>query len=623
MCGIVGWIGNNAPLSSEVLLSAVNSLEHRGPDHGNHIVFDNNDFLGHRRLAIIDLDARSNQPMKSPCGRYWLVYNGELFNHIALRQNLSNSGTVFLTSSDTEVLLHGLITHGKDFIKEINGFFAFAFYDALTQEALLGRDRMGIKPLYIFHSESGLRFSSELKSLKSLGVPFQINPQALNEYLLYSYVPEPLCLVDGVVKLAPGTILHYTPKGEATQTRYYSIGQSAPQKNLSFAETATMCKEKIEHAVGLRMVADVPVGSFLSGGIDSSIIASIAQKLHGGIQTYSIGFERRNFFDETSVAKRTANALGTKHENIVLSDEMIFNQMDLFFDAMDEPFADSSAINVFHLCKRVKEHITVALSGDGADEIFGGYNKHRALLMSLNPFYRRLLSTIRPLLNTGGSSRGSMLQNKARQLHRLSIGMSKNTRSRYAYWAAFSNPNEVHRTLVNPWQGNPSFYDLLPKKIECLNDFLYADQNIILPSDMLTKVDKMSMASGLEVRVPFLDHHVVDLANSLPSAFKIKGSKTKRLLRKGFENDLPSEVFNRPKHGFEVPLEEWTRTVFSERIEQFIQKDFLDAQGFFLYKPLRQIFESNQKDSRAETSAFLYSFLVFQEWWARINLIDG
>ena len=623
MCGIVGWIGNSAPLSSEVLLSAVNSLKHRGPDHGNHVVFENNDFLGHRRLAIIDLEARSNQPMKSPCGRYWLVYNGELFNHVDLRHKLSDSGTTFQTSSDTEVLLQGLIACGKDFIKEVNGFFAFAFYDTLTQEVLLGRDRMGIKPLYLFHSEDGLRFSSELKALKNLGVPFHINPQALNEYLLYSYVPEPLCLVDGVVKLSPGTTLQYSSKGGVIQTRYYNIGQGAPQKNLSFAEAAIMCKEKIEHAVGLRMVADVPVGSFLSGGVDSSIIASVAQKLHGGIKTYSIGFEGRNFFDETSAANRTAIALGTKHENIVLSDEKIFNHIDHFFDAMDEPFADSSAINVFHLCKRVKEHITVALSGDGADEVFGGYNKHRALLMSLNPFYRSLLSAIRPLLGTGSSSRGSMLQNKARQLRRLSIGMSKSTRARYAYWAAFSNPNDVHRTLVKPYQGSPSFYDFLPKKIECLNDLLYADQNIILPSDMLTKVDKMSMASSLEVRVPFLDHHVADLANSLPSSFKIKGSTTKRLLRKGFEKDLPSEVFLRPKHGFEVPLEEWTRTVFSDRIEQFIQKDFLDAQGLFLYKPLRQIFESNQKEGRAETSAFLYSFLVFQEWWARINLIDG
>ncbi len=623
MCGIVGWIGNNAPLSSKVLLSTLNSLKHRGPDHGNHVVFEHNNFLGHRRLAVIDLEARSNQPMKSPCGRYWLVYNGELFNHADLRHNLSNSGTAFLTSSDTEVLLQGLMAYGKDFIKEVNGFFAFAFYDTLTQEVLLGRDRMGIKPLYLFHSEDGLRFSSELKALKSLGVPFQINPQALNEYLLYSYVPEPLCLVDGVVKLSPGTTLQYSSKGGIIQTRYYNVDESAPQKALSFTEAATMCKEKIEYAVGLRMVADVPVGSFLSGGIDSSIIASIAQKLHGGIQTYSIGFEGRNFFDEKSVANRTAIALGTKHENIVLSDEKIFNHIDLFFDAMDEPFADSSAINVFHLCKCVKEHITVALSGDGADEVFGGYNKHRALRMSLNPFYRSLLSAIRPLLITGSSSRGSMLKNKARQLHRLSIGMGKSTRARYAYWAAFSNPNDVHCTLVNPYQGNPSFYDLLPKKIECLNDFLYADQNIILPSDMLTKVDKMSMASSLEVRVPFLDHHVVDLANSLPSSFKIKGSTTKRLLRKAFKNDLPSEVFLRPKHGFEVPLEEWIKTVFSDRIEQFIQKDFLDAQGLFLYKPLRQIFESNQKEGGAETSAFLYSFLVFQEWWARINLIDG
>ncbi|RCL65052.1 MAG: asparagine synthase (glutamine-hydrolyzing) [Bacteroidetes bacterium] len=623
MCGIVGWIGKGAPFKNKEFDSALQDLKHRGPNHRDFVLVDNKVFLGHSRLSIIDLESRSNQPMKSNCGRYWIVYNGECFNYSALREELSKQGAVFQTSSDTEVLLQGLILEGEGFIKRVNGFFAFAFYDTVTEEILLGRDRLGIKPLYIHLSSDGLRFSSELRPLKRLGVPFSINHRALNEYLLYSYVPEPLCLVSDVVKLAPGTILHYTPKGEATQTRYYNLSQPGPQIELSFAEAATKCKEKIEHAVGLRMVADVPVGSFLSGGIDSSIIASIAQKLHGGIQTYSVGFEGRNFFDETNVASRTAIALGTKHENIVLSDEKIFNHIDLFFDAMDEPFADSSAINVFLLCKCVKEHITVALSGDGADEVFGGYNKHRALRMSLNPFYRSLLSAIRPLLNTGSSSRGSMLKNKARQLHRLSIGMGKSTRARYAYWAAFSNPNDVHRTLVNPYQGNPSFYDLLPKKIECLNDFLYADQNIILPSDMLTKVDKMSMASSLEVRVPFLDHHVVDLANSLPSSFKIKGSTTKRLLRKGFKNDLPSEVFLRPKHGFEVPLEEWTKTVFSDRIEQFIQKDFLDAQGLFLYKPLRQIFESNQKEGGAETSAFLYSFLVFQEWWARINLIDG
>ena len=622
MCGIVGWIEKSTPFDNKALDCALKSLKHRGPDHREFVVLDNNVFLGHSRLSIIDLDARSNQPMKSQCGRYWLVYNGELFNHIALRQVLLNDGIDFQTSSDTEVLLQGLIAYGEDFIERVNGFFAFAFYDTVAQEVLLGRDRLGIKPLYIFHSEDGLRFSSELKPLKSLNVPFHINPQALNEYLLYSYVPEPLCLIDGVVKLDPGTILRYSAKSGAHQKRYHKIDHPPQKQALSFKEAASKCKEKIEAAVGLRMVADVPVGSFLSGGIDSSIIASIAQKLHGGIHTYSIGFEGRNFYDETSAASRTANALGTKHKNIILSDEKIFNQLDLFFGAMDEPFADSSAINVFHLCKSVKENITVALSGDGADEVFGGYNKHRAWGMSLNPFYRAILATIRPFLGPRAYGRDSMLRNKARQLQRLSIGVGKDTKARYAYWAAFSSPIDVDNTLVNPWTGDPSFFDLLPKKIDSLNGFLYADQRIVLPSDMLAKVDKMSMASSLEVRVPFLDHHIVDYVNALPGSFKIKGSVTKRLLRKGFEADLPSEVFRRPKQGFEVPLGDWTRNMFSDRIEQFIQKDFLDAQGLFLYNPLRKIFESNQKESSAEKSAFLYSFLVFQEWWARINLMD-
>ena len=622
MCGIVGWIGNSAPLNNEELASALQLLQHRGPDHGNHIRLNNNDFLGHRRLAIIDLDARSNQPMNSSCGRYWLVYNGECFNYRALRQELINRGVSFRTSSDTEVLLYGLVTHGEDFVKRINGFFAFAFYDSTTQEVLLGRDRLGIKPLYFSLSEKGLRFSSELKPLKKLGVPFSINAQALHEYLLYSYVPEPLCLVDGVTKLAPGSMLRYSVKAGATKTRYYSLGEQQPTSRLTFPEAAMLCKEKIKCSVGLRMMADVPVGAFLSGGIDSSIIASVAQKLHGGIQTYSIGFEGRNFFDETNAASQTAQALGTKHENIILSDKAIFNQLDSFFNAMDEPFADSSSINVFHLCRTVKKSITVALSGDGADEVFGGYNKHRALSMSLNPLYRGLLTTIFPFLIPVRSSRRSSTLNKTRQLRRLSRGMAKNNRSRYAYWSAFSDAHEVNKSLVNPTNGSPSFFDHVPSKINGLNDFLFADQRIILPSDMLTKVDRMSMASGLEVRVPFLDYDVVDFVNSLPSKFKIKGAITKRLLRAGFKDDLPPAVFQRAKRGFEVPLEDWVSGVFSERIEQFIQQDFLKDQGLFLFEPLRKTFEENQIHPSATKSAFLYSFLVFQEWWTRINSSD-
>ena len=620
MCGIIGWIGTGAPFNNKEFDAALQDLKHRGPNHRDFVVFDNKVFLGHSRLSIIDLDSRSNQPMKSNCGRYWIVYNGECFNYSTLREELSKQGAVFQTSSDTEVLLQGLILEGEGFIERVNGFFAFAFYDTVTEEILLGRDRLGIKPLYIYYSGDGLRFSSELRPLKKIGVPFAINHQALNEYLLYSYVPEPLCLIDGIVKVSPGTTLRYSHKQGAKQNCYYTIGEHKKQKELSFDEAARQCKSKIEEAVELRMVADVPVGCFLSGGIDSSIITSIAQKLHGGVQTYSIGFEGRNFLDETSAARQTAHFLGTKHNNIILSDKKIFDHLDLFFDAMDEPFADSSAINVFHLCRSVKNHITVALGGDGADEVFGGYNKHRALQMSLNPLYRFILSTTSPFWQLASSSRGSAFRNKTRQLKRLSAGMSKRPKGRYAHWAAFSNQKDVSRCLTKPHFGEPSFMDLMPDRIDSLNHFLYADQKIVLPSDMLTKVDKMSMASSLEVRVPFLDHHVVDFANSLPSAYKVKGSTTKRLLRKGFENDLPYEVFHRPKQGFEVPLEDWIRNVFSGRIEQFVQQDFLDAQGLFLYKPLRRLFESNQKSGNAEQSAFLYSFMVFQEWWKRLNV---
>ena len=398
-------------------------------------------------------------------------------------------------------------------------------------------------------------------------------------------MPEPLCLVDGIVKVSPGTTLRYSHKQGAKHNCYYTIGEHKKQKELSFDEAARQCKTKIEEAVGLRMVADVPVGCFLSGGVDSSIITSIAQKLHGGVQTYSIGFEGRNFLDETSAARQTAHFLGTKHNNIILSDKIIFDHLDLFFDAMDEPFADSSAINVFHLCRSVKNHITVALGGDGADEVFGGYNKHRALQMSLNPLYRFILSTTSPFWLLASSSRGSAFRNKTRQLKRLSAGMSKRPKGRYAHWAAFSNPKDVSRCLTKPHFGEPSFMDLMPDRIDSLNHFLYADQKIVLPSDMLTKVDKMSMASSLEVRVPFLDHHVVDFANSLPSATRLRARPLSAFYAKVLKMIYPMRCFTGPNKDLKFRWKTGLEMSLVGELNNLFNKIFSTHKGYFYTNP--------------------------------------
>lgn len=620
MCGIVGWVGGQKPFSPECFESALSALHHRGPDYGDYIKVGDRALLGHRRLAILDLDARANQPMKSRCGRFYIVFNGEIFNYVSLRKKLTANGVVFSTSSDTEVLLEGLALYGEHFIQELNGFFSFALYDTLHDETLLVRDRLGIKPLYYHDSDKGFYFASELKPLVRLGVPPKISIGVLKEYLLYTYVPEPLSMVEGVKRLRPGHVLRYSPKNGVNTEAYYSTERATEPTSLSFYQAAKECKEKIQQSVGLRMVADVPLGSFLSGGVDSSIIASVAQKLHGGIQTYSIGFVQNKFFDETREASLTAAKLGCKHHNIVLENNIIERGLSDFFDAMDEPFADSSAINVFHLCRSVKNNITVALSGDGADEVFAGYNKHRALMMSLNPKYRMLVQLIKPAANLFSPTRGSRLGNKVRQLQRFARGVAMNDRDRYAYWASFSDIDDVLRSMKEDTSMNgPFFAQNVSHSISDINDFLLCDQRLVLPSDMLTKVDRMSMATSLEVRVPFLDHSLVDFVNSLPGSYKITSGSTKRILRQAFQDDLPAEVFRRPKRGFEVPLEEWVRTILSPRIEQYIRREYLDDQGLFDYDGVFDIFESNRITSSPEKSAFLYAFLVFQEWWVRIN----
>ena len=620
MCGIVGWMGSQKPFTSACFESSLKSLRHRGPDHSGYVDIDSQAVLGHRRLAILDLDARANQPMKSPCGRFYLAFNGEIFNYVSLRKQLNSEGVVFQTSSDTEVLLQGMALHGEAFIQKINGFFSFALLDAKLGEILLVRDRLGIKPLYYYLSDSGLFFGSELKALVALGIPFTINARALQEYLLFTYVPEPHSIIEGVHRLPPGHLLRFSPKGGFSVKKYYSLGHSQRKKNLSFSEAAEKCKQKIQQSVGLRMVADVPVGSFLSGGIDSSIIASVAQKLHGGIQTYSVGFEQNDFLNETREAARTAAKLGCKHHNIMLGKNAIEDGLDAFFDSMDEPFADSSAINVFHLCRSVRNNITVALSGDGADEVFAGYNKHRALMVSLKLQHRVLFPLIRPLLNLYPPTRNSAFGNKVRQMQRLARGINMNSIDRYVYWASFSDNRDVLNSLKNKvYAEKPSFVSSFPREIFDINSFLLCDQRLVLPSDMLTKVDRMSMASSLEVRVPFLDHTLVDFVNSLPPSYKITGRSTKRLLREAFRNDLPCEVFQRPKRGFEVPIEEWVCTIFSARIEQYIRREYLESQGLFDCDAVFNIFETNLKKPSPEKSAFLYAFLVFQEWWRRVK----
>ena len=362
------------------LAKATESLASRGPD--NHAVFNNEKVgLGHRRLSIIDTSSDAHQPMKDVTGRYRLVFNGEIYNYKSLKAQLEAKGVRFATSSDTEVLLYALIEEGAECLNKLNGFFAFAFYDERENSLLLARDRFGIKPLHIYQDEDKVLFASEVKSILAYGIERKLNYNALHTYLQLNYLPGSLSMFEGVRKLLPGHYFKIKGK-EMEESAYYEL-KPKPIDH-SFDKSKSKFHSLLEQSVTDRLVADVPLGTFLSGGIDSSVISAIAARHVDELQTFSIGYKDEPYFDETGYANLVAEKIGSKHTVFKLTNDNLFAHLYDMLDYLDEPFADSSALAVYILSKETRKNVTVALSGDGADEIFAGYNKHAALYRMLH-----------------------------------------------------------------------------------------------------------------------------------------------------------------------------------------------------------------------------------------------
>jgi asparagine synthase (glutamine-hydrolysing) len=570
--------------------------------------------------------------MSDQSGRFVIVFNGEVLNYQELSekylpQTIDRIGGL-KTTSDTEVLLYLLIEYGTECLNWLSGFFAFAFYDRQKQELLLARDRYGKKPLVWYQSDSFFAFASEMKALLEWDIPREIDYTVLYTYLQLNYIPQPQSMIRGVQKLKPGHYLKISGNKIETYEAYYKIHiDTASYGKYSYEAAQEKLVKKMDAAVRERMIADVPLGSFLSGGIDSSIIVALATRYTDQLNTFSIGYKDNPFFDETQYAKLVAKKYKTNHTVFSLTNNDFLEHVHDVLDYLDEPFADSSAIPVYILSMYTRKYVTVALSGDGGDEVFAGYNKHAAeWKVRQQSLVNTAVKTALPLWDALPKSRNNKITNTFRQLHRFAEGASLSLKDRYWRWASYNAPQQVAALLHPSVAEKVNQKEYLNERSSILsnlnngdyNQVLLTDMNLVLLSDMLVKVDMMSMANSLEVRSPFLDYKVVDFAFSLPASYKIDGMLKKKIVQDAFRSMLPEELYNRPKQGFEIPLLNWFRKELWGMInEDLLEKNFVAQQGIFNVASIEALKQKLLSNNPEDSHATIWALIVFQYWWKK------
>lgn len=632
MCGIAGVyrFDRNKDIPDKWLTDAARSLQRRGPDHQGHVRIGHA-ALVHARLSIIDTSEAANQPLYDSSGRYAIIFNGEIFNFQALRAELELGGAAFRTQSDTEVLLAAYIRYGAACLHKLNGFFAFAIYDKDQDELFIALDRFGIKPLYYASADGLFCFGSELKTLLQFPLKRELNWTAVSLYFQLNYIPGKQSVFQNIYRLEPGHCMTVNARGVNAE-RWYQLPydtQAAEQNPLTYEAQQSKLEELLEDAVRLRLIADVPLGAFLSGGIDSSVVVALAARHTSHLNTFSIGFEGQSFFDETPYANLVAKHFGTNHTVFKLKQDDLLESLHQTLDYTDEPFADSSALLVNILSRFTRQHVTVALSGDGGDELFAGYNKHYGeWQMRHGGWKAEALHFLKPLWKRLPKSRSGKLANKVRQFERFAIGMEMSPAERYWRWCCFMDSDEANVLL----QGRTD--SVLTEVIEArqyfsgpvshsgtLNDCLRADVGLVLPWDMLVKVDRMSMRNSLEVRVPFLDYRVAEFAFSLPVSSKIDNKLKKKIVQDTFRGILPAELYDRPKKGFEVPLLPWFRgELRSYILDDVLRDDFIRDQQIFdpdyVAELRRQLVSNNPGDVHAK----IWALVVFQNFYKKYGV---
>jgi len=583
MCGIAGKLDWKPKRKRGSVVDICNHIVHRGPD-GEGVVDLQYITLGHQRLSILDLSEKAKQPMVSANGRYYITYNGEVYNFMELRELLIKCGYVFKTTSDTEVVLYAYAEWGAECLKRFNGMYSIAIWDKKYNELFLARDRFGKKPLYYYMNDrKELTFSSELTALISdQTIPKNISYEALNCYLAIGYILSPMTLYEDVYKLEPATYLLISNKGEKiTKVKYWNYADTFRKKTSEDEHSiAENLKSMLEVSVKRRMISDVPVGAFLSGGIDSSSIVSLMKKHHEGeLHTFSVGF-RQESYNEMQDAERTAKWISTIHHNHICEVTNGLDFINIAINGFDEPFADNSLIPTYEVSKLASQYVTVALSGDGADELFAGYLTYKA---DKYYYYFRFLPKLlrKALLKIGTSSAHSRKKlNWGYKTKQFFHGALHSPEEAHYLWRIFFHPEEriailgeEYRELVydsDPFYLFKKYYDAA-KDLNELDRNLYVDGMTWLPDDILVKVDRASMQHSLEVRCPYLDVDLVSYAASIPAELKLKGMKSKYILKKALKDIVPDFVLNRKKSGFNAPVGSWIKTKGLDEFRAFNQ----------------------------------------------------
>ncbi len=625
MCGIVGRVelgGLDRGRVGPAIDRALERLAPRGPDGGG-TWFDGRCALGHRRLAIVDLSPAGAQPMLRD--GLAIVYNGMVYNFRSLRRELEAAGESFRSDSDTEVLLAGWRRWGPGLLPRLSGMFAFALWDGGTGELVLARDRFGKKPLLFRRAGGRLVFASDLVALQLADeTRGSVDPDALGLYLALRYLPEPFAILEGVAKLPPGHLARFSSAGLAI-SRWYDPGREAGPAFEDETAAAGALRRTVDAAVAERLVADVPVGAFLSGGLDSAVVTASMVRAADRVRTFTVGFEGApDYYEERPAARALARHLGTDHTEIPVSADDMRGVLDGVFDGLDEPFGDSSAVPQFIVSRETRRHVTVALSGDGGDEVFAGYRKYQGELYAER--YRRLPARLRsrviePLIGAlPEGKRGPWLE-RARRLRRFVAHAAKDPAARQAGWARNLSPAELSALLIPPAAGSTPESIVAALRAQSgaedpINAMLAADMGLTLSGDMLVKVDRMGMAHALEVRCPLLDHRVVACAAAMPGRFKLRPGAGKHILRLAFRDRLPAEALARPKKGFEVPVADWLRGPLADLARRAADPARLRRQGLFRPElPARWI--ADLAGGRRDTSWQLWTLVAFQAWWER------
>lgn len=616
MCGIVGFAaapGQTAP-SPDVGEAMTAAILHRGPDDGG-VYREEAVLLGMRRLAIIDL-AGGHQPMQSADGRHVLVFNGEIYNFRRLRAELAALGHPFRTDSDSEVILAAYAAWGEAAVVRLEGMFAFALWDRDRRQLLLARDRLGKKPLFLWESGQGIGVASELKSLLALpGFPREIDALVLPSYFAFGYVPSPRSVFRNVRKLPPG---HYAVfrEGRIAEIPYWTL-ESTPGFAGSEAEALEELHHRLAAAVEDRLVSDVPFGAFLSGGLDSSVVVALmAERMAMPVRTFSIGFEEARY-SELSDARRVARHLGTEHHELVVRPEATALVERLVWH-LDEPFADSSALPTYLVAELARSHVKMVLSGDGGDEAFAGYERYRKFLAL------ERLGMLRPLAARGFGLAGRLLPGRRGQrLRRLAERLSERFPDSYLSGVALSRPAEL-RALLGA-AGDEGYAALHPlfrpeDRRPLLDRIVEADIRSYLLDDILVKLDRMTMAASIEGRAPLLDHRVLEFAVRLPVSLRLRHGRGKYLLRELARRWLPSDILDKPKQGFAIPLPEWFRgTLGAMAADVFASRAFRER-GWLDPSVADHLLSAHRRGT-AEHSEPLWQLLVL-ELWAR-RFLDG